>query len=72
MQDAQSAGFSSGGKLPCSAFAEVVWTVLLRIIPIIQREAASPSQSLRDSSLYKGASDVETDLPPLKREVAMP
>ena len=50
MQDAQSAGFSAGGKLPCPAFAEVVWTVLLRIIPIIQREAASPSQSLRDSS----------------------
>ena len=50
MQDAQSAGFSAGGKLPCPAFAEVVWTVLLRIIPIIQGEAASPSQSLRDSS----------------------
>ena len=50
MQDAQSAGFSSGGKLPYPAFAEVVWTVLLRIIPIIQGEAASPSQSLRDSS----------------------
>ena len=50
MQDAQSAGFSAGGKLPYPAFAEVVWTVLLRIIPIIQGEAASPSQSLRDSS----------------------
>ena len=42
--------FSAGGKLPCPAFAEVVWTILLRIIPIIQGEAASPSQSLRDSS----------------------
>ena len=50
VQDAQSAGFSAGGKLPYPAFAEVVWTVLLRIIPIIQGEAASPSQSLRDSS----------------------
>ena len=28
MQDAQSAGFSAGGKLPCPAFAEVVWAVL--------------------------------------------
>ena len=29
VQDAQSADFSAGGKLPYPAFAEVVWTVLL-------------------------------------------
>ena len=41
MQDAQSAGFSAGGKLPCPAFAEVVWTVLLLLYIYNKRQGRS-------------------------------